>query len=146
MEEVDVVSLTEDNKLNKSENIGSPLSNDSNYSGESKFSEKYDRKDNQKSSNKQSFTSTSLDYTKYYDQVDKDGNYAKPHFSYIALITMAILHTPDHRATLSGICDFIKHRFGYYNKKFPKWQNSIRHNLSLNDCFLKIPREPGKFD
>ena len=71
----------------------------------------------------------------------------KPPCSYSTLIGQAILSVPEEKMPLSSIYDWIKKHFSYYRHMDGGWQNSIRHNLSLNQSFKKIAREanePGK--
>ena len=88
----------------------------------------------------------------------------KPPYSYAQLIVQALLAPRDHRQTLSGIYNFIADKYPFYRLEDKGWkvcmymcevrgvgggcarvycflQNSIRHNLSLNQYFMKAPRE-----
>lgn len=71
----------------------------------------------------------------------------KPPYSYIALIVMAIQHSATKRLTLSEIYSFLQQRFPFFRGSYQGWKNSVRHNLSLNECFIKLPKglgRPGK--
>eukprot|EP00112_Aurelia_sp_Birch-Aquarium-sp1_P005007 Seg1568.3 transcript_id=Seg1568.3/GoldUCD/mRNA.D3Y31 product="Fork head domain-containing protein FD3" protein_id=Seg1568.3/GoldUCD/D3Y31 len=66
----------------------------------------------------------------------------KPDHSYISIISKAILSSPEQRLVLSEIYEFTERNYPYFQQKGPGWRNSIRHNLSLNDCFIKAGRSP----
>uniref|UniRef100_A0A915PX05 Fork-head domain-containing protein n=1 Tax=Setaria digitata TaxID=48799 RepID=A0A915PX05_9BILA len=73
--------------------------------------------------------------------------FEKPPYSYAQLIVQAIMSAPDQQITLSGIYNYITSRYPWYRSTDKGWQNSIRHNLSLNRYFVKVARsqeEPGK--
>ncbi|XP_039630065.1 forkhead box protein K1 [Polypterus senegalus] len=78
---------------------------------------------------------------------DSPKDESKPPYSYAQLIVQAISSAQDRQLTLSGIYTHITKHYPYYRTADKGWQNSIRHNLSLNRYFIKVPRsqeEPGK--
>lgn len=68
----------------------------------------------------------------------------KPPHSYATMITQAILSSKDGVISLSDIYRFISTNYSYYRYAKTGWQNSIRHNLSLNKAFEKVPRKPNE--
>lgn len=77
---------------------------------------------------------------------DENRNVKPPH-SYATMITQAILSTKEGVISLADIYKYISSNYAYYRFAKTGWQNSIRHNLSLNKAFEKVPRrpnEPGK--
>ncbi|EGE02003.1 forkhead transcription factor Fkh1/2 [Trichophyton equinum CBS 127.97] len=80
----------------------------------------------------------------YSEDAAKD---IKPPFSYANMIAQAIFSTEEEKLSLSNIYKFIMQKYAFYRHSQSGWQNSIRHNLSLNKAFQKVPRrtdEPGK--
>ncbi|XP_069771802.1 forkhead box protein H1 [Narcine bancroftii] len=70
--------------------------------------------------------------------------YPKPPYTYLALITIAILNSPEKRLKLSQILHEISVMFPFFKGHYKGWKDSVRHNLSLNDCFIKILNDPKR--
>ena len=95
---------------------------------ESKYQEQFGK---QKVKNDEA---TSLKYQQYFDK--------KPPYSYSQLILQAISQSPENQITLSNIYTYINQNYPCYKLSDRGWQNSIRHTLSVNSNFIKVPK-PG---
>ena len=91
--------------------------------------------------------------TEVYSQIETQSTkkarkpQTKPPYSCIAMITMAIQNAPDKKMTLREIYAYISSSFPYFSDGKKGWQNTVRFNLSRNDCFIRVKREkqnPGK--
>ncbi|XP_036374238.1 forkhead box protein H1 [Megalops cyprinoides] len=89
------------------------------------------------------------------DTWDQEGNpkggrkknyqrYPKPPYSYLAMIAMVIQSSPEKRLTLSEILKEISTLFPFFKGNYKGWRDSVRHNLSSYDCFVKVLKDPGK--
>jgi len=78
----------------------------------------------------------------------KVNGYNKPRLSYAQLIAEALMGAEKRRLTLNDIYVKINARHPYYSlggdrgniMSPPNWQNAVRHNLTLNKAFVKVPR------
>uniref|UniRef100_A0A8W7P5B0 FHA domain-containing protein n=1 Tax=Anopheles coluzzii TaxID=1518534 RepID=A0A8W7P5B0_ANOCL len=65
----------------------------------------------------------------------------KPPYSYAQLIIQAIIASPQQQCTLPEIYAYLRANYPFFRQRRQDgWQNSIRHNLSLNRYFIKVPR------
>ncbi|XP_075929225.1 uncharacterized protein LOC116950668 [Petromyzon marinus] len=77
----------------------------------------------------------------------KSGGYTrinKPAASYTALIATAIQDSPQKKLTLLEIIGRLQQQYECFNGAYKGWKNSVRHTLSVNKCFVKVPRDASR--
>ncbi|KAI8818366.1 uncharacterized protein EV422DRAFT_480015, partial [Fimicolochytrium jonesii] len=65
----------------------------------------------------------------------------KPPYPYVELISYAINSHPSQKMALSEIYNWLLVHFPWFQTATSNWRNSVRHNLSLNKKFVRVPRE-----
>ncbi|VDP04604.1 unnamed protein product [Heligmosomoides polygyrus] len=79
-----------------------------------------------------------------FGQIDYHATNMKPPLSYAQLIMDAMTERRVEKITLSEIYEYAARRYAYYRSSKGPWKNSIRHNLSCNQLFKRIPRKSGE--
>ncbi|CCE62459.1 hypothetical protein TPHA_0C03060 [Tetrapisispora phaffii CBS 4417] len=78
------------------------------------------------------------------DLSNEENKNIKPPYSYATMIAQGILSTPEGVISLSDIYKYISDNYAYYRFSKTGWQNSIRHNLSLNKAFEKVAKKSSE--
>lgn len=69
----------------------------------------------------------------------------RPPHSYASMIAQAILNSKEQKMTLRDIYNWVQEKYPHlYESNETGWQNTIRHNLSLNRCFYKLPKSSSR--
>ena len=64
--------------------------------------------------------------------------YARPKYSFVYLIALAINNDTEKQMSLKEICENRMENYPFYrNPESGEWKGSIRHALSTNDCFVR---------
>jgi len=82
-------------------------------------------------------------FTEAASRIEVQNEYTKPKMSYAQLIAEALLTGRERMLTLNEIYIAINKKHPYYSLDAStgrNWQNAIRHNLTLNKAFIKVPR------
>ena len=61
--------------------------------------------------------------------------------SYTEMIATAILSGEPTAKSLQDIYMLMQKRYPFLEHRGRSWKNSVRHTLSFNECFVKIPRQ-----
>ncbi len=64
----------------------------------------------------------------------------KPRLSYAQMIAEALMQAEERMLPLCEIYTYINQKYPYFRMDVKSWQNAIRHNLTLNPSFHKVPR------
>ncbi|XP_071083994.1 forkhead box protein H1-like [Haliotis cracherodii] len=70
--------------------------------------------------------------------------HGKPPYTYVGMMVVAIHTSSTKRLTLVGIRDTLATMFPFFQGEYLGWRDSIRHNLSSNQCFTRIQRGVNK--
>ncbi len=71
------------------------------------------------------------------DKVCKNGCVKKPKATYMELIVQALLTNPAHKMELCDVYNHMMKNHAYYRTCTVTWKNTVRHNLSTMECFVK---------
>uniref|UniRef100_A0AC34QTI0 Fork-head domain-containing protein n=1 Tax=Panagrolaimus sp. JU765 TaxID=591449 RepID=A0AC34QTI0_9BILA len=68
----------------------------------------------------------------------------RPPFSYSQIIVHAFIYYGYRKLSLSDIYAYFIQEYGYFRQQAKSWKNSVRHLLSLDKRFIKVPREKNE--